>query len=518
MPKVDIPEFGLKGLNTDLPSFILPLENFSAGLNIRSSNNRLSAVPAFASFSTTFTALNKIYKGAQWTPAGSSFYNIAVVGNKSSDNSVKAYIDFNGTATTLDFPTVLDTTVGASDPDLFVFNEVLIGNFENNRPMYSAPDASTQGDFAFIPNWLPAVRTTNTTATAVVSGNSYYIATATSSDWSSVGGATVSAVGDTFLCTSTNSNISSLGAVSAAIQIYAKKMAQYNGRLIAMNLYGGAAEPITLSWSTPISTIASLTAVKWSTSGASSDGDDLITDTAGKLIDGGQLGQYFIAYKEDAVIRYRDTGSPFYLVPEVAFSDDGLYSANCFVEIEGNRHIVLGNRGVYIHNGGPEKENISKGIIETELYGSINSTHKDRTFLFRHSEDKEVWICYSTASNSGAGCDQAHVYNYQTSTWYKRSLPDINGIAETEIAGAYIALAFKPSNSSVFKIGPAVESTGHVAFQMNTMGDTSATKNVSAVYPKCLNTLKLRIQGTNNAGGSGSVVFAAGKDFNPLTQ
>jgi len=518
MPKVDIPEFGLKGLNTDLPSFILPLENFSAGLNIRSSNNRLSAVPAFASFSTTFTALNKIYKGAQWTPAGSSFYNIAVVGNKSSDNSVKAYIDFNGTATTLDFPTVLDTTVGASDPDLFVFNEVLIGNFENNRPMYSAPDASTQGDFAFIPNWLPAVRTTNTTATAVVSGNSYYIATATSSDWSSVGGATVSAVGDTFLCTSTNSNISSLGAVSAAIQIYAKKMAQYNGRLIAMNLYGGAAEPITLSWSTPISTIASLTAVKWSTSGASSDGDDLITDTAGKLIDGGQLGQYFIAYKEDAVIRYRDTGSPFYLVPEVAFSDDGLYSANCFVEIEGNRHIVLGNRGVYIHNGGPEKENISKGIIETELYGSINSTHKDRTFLFRHSEDKEVWICYSTASNSGAGCNQAHVYNYQTSTWYKRSLPDINGIAETEIAGAYIALAFKPSNSSVFKIGPAVESTGHVAFQMNTMGDTSATKNVSAVYPKCLNTLKLRIQGTNNAGGSGSVVFAAGKDFNPLTQ
>jgi len=50
------------------------------------------------------------------------------------------------------------------------------------------------------------------------------------------------------------------------------------------------------------------------------------------------------------------------------------------------------------------------------------------------------------------------------------------------------------------------------------MGDTSATKNVSAVYPKCLNTLKLRIQGTNNAGGSGSVVFAAGKNFNPLTQ
>jgi len=284
-----------------------------------------------------------------------------------------------------------------------------------------------------------------------------------------------------------------------------------------MNLYGGASEPITLSWSTPISNIASLSAVRWSSNGAFSDGDDLITDTAGKLIDGGQLGQYFLAYKEDAVIRYRDTGSPFYLVPEVAFSDDGLYSANCFVEIEGSRHIVMGNRGVYMHTGGPEKENISKGIIEDSLYSSINPAHKDRTFLFRNSEDKEVWICYSSTTNSGAGCDQAHVFNYQTNSWYKRSLPDVNNIIETEIAGTYIALAFKPSTSSVFKIGPAVESTGYVAFQLNTMSDTSATKNISAVYPKCLNTIKLRVQGTSKVGGNGLVTFGTGKDFNPIT-
>jgi len=517
MPKIDIPEFGLKGLNTDLPSFVLPLENFSDGLNIRASNNRLSAVPALTTFSSTFTALNKIYRGVQWTPAGSSFYNIAVVGNKTSDNSVKAYLDFNGVTTTLDFPTVLDNAIGTDDPDMFVFNEVLIGNFENNRPMYSAPNAATQGDFAYIPNWLPAVRTSNTVLNSVIGGGTYYISTATTTDWSSIGGPTIAAAGDTFLCTSSSADISSLGQVSYALQLYARKIAQYNGRLVAMNLYGGALEPITLSWSTPISNIASLGAVKWSTNGAFSDGDDLITDTAGKLIDGGQLGQYFMAYKEDSVIRYRDTGSPFYLVPEVAFSDDGLYSTNCFVEIEGNRHVVLGNRGVYMHSGGPDKENISKGIIEGDLYNSIHPAHKDRTFLFRHSEEKEVWICYSTSSNSGAGCNQAHVFNYQTNSWYKRSLPDINHLEETEIAGAYIALAFKPSTSSVFKIGATIEPTGYVAFQLNTMGDTSSTKNISAVYPKCLNTLKLKVQGTNKVGGTGSVVFGAGKDFNPVT-
>jgi len=517
MPKIDIPEFGLKGLNTDLPSFVLPLENFSDGINIRSISNRLSAVPAFSVFASPYAALSRIYKGAQWTPAGSSYYNIAVLGMRGSDQSVKAYIYGNSTTAALDFPTVLDNVVGSADPDLFVFNEVLIGNFENNRPMYSAPDASTQGDFAYIPNWLPAVRTSNTLLTAITVGSSYYIATATSIDWSSVGGPVSAAVGDTFLCTTTNANIAALGQASTAIQLYAKKIAQYNGRLIAMNLYGGAAEPITLSWSTPISNIASLGAVRWSTNGAFSDGDDLITDTAGKIVDGGQLGQYFIAYKEDSVIRYRDTGSPFYLVPEVAFSDDGLYSASCFVEIEGNRHVVLGNRGVYMHSGGPEKENISKGVIEVDLYSSINPAHRDRTFLFRHSEEKEVWICYSTVSNTDAGCDQAHVFNYQTNSWYKRTLPDLNDVIETEIAGTYIALGFKPANANIYSIGTAVESTGHVAFQLNTMGDTSSTKNVTAIYPKCLNTLNITIQGANKVGGSGAVVFGTGKNFNPVT-
>jgi hypothetical protein len=474
-------------------------------------------VPALTTYTSTFTALNKIYRGAQWTPAGSSFYNIAVVGNKTSDNSVKAYVDFNGTVATLDFPATTDNPIGSNDPDLFVFNELLIGNFENNRPMYSSPNASTQGDFAYIPNWLPAVRTNNVELTGVALGVSYYISEATTSDWSSVGGPSVAEVGDTFLCTAAAADITALGKVSSATQLYAKNIAQYNGRLIAMNLYGGALEPITLSWSTPISNIASLSAVRWSTNGAFSDGDDLITDTAGKLIDGGQLGQYFIAYKEDSVIRYRDTGSPFFLVPEVAFADDGMYSNKCFVEIEGNRHVVLGNRGVYVHNGGPDKENISKGVVEGDLYNSINPAHKDRTFLFRHSEEKEVWICYSTTANSGDGCNQAHVFNYQTNSWYKRSLPDINHLEETEIAGAYIALAFKPSTSSVFKIGATVEPTGYVAFQLNTMGDTSSTKNISAVYPKCLNTLKLKIQGTSKVGGNGSVAFGVGKEFNPIT-
>jgi len=516
MPKVDVPEFGLKGLNTDLPSFILPLEYFSNGVNIRSSNNRLSAVPAVTTFSSPFSALNKVYKGVQWTTAGSSYYNVAVIGNKTSDNTVKAYINSTGgSTTTLDFPTVIDNVIGTNDPDMFVFNELLIGNFENNRPMYSSPTASTQGDFVFVPNWLPAVRTNNTTLTAVSSGTSYYIATVSSTNWSSVGGPASAVVGDTFLATATNSNISSLGNVSAAVQVFAKKMAQYNGRLIAMNLYGGSLEPITLSWSTPISNIASLDAVKWSSNGAFSDGDDLITDTVGKLIDGGQLGQYFMAYKEDAVIRYRDTGSPFYLVPEVAFSDDGIYSADCFVEIEGGRHIVMGNRGVYIHNGGPEKENISQGIVETGLYASINPAHRDRTFLFRYSEEKEVWICYSNTTNSGAGCNEAHVYNYQTNTWYKRTLPNISNIEETEISGSYIALVFKSTDSIVSKIGGGLESTGNVAFQLNTMGDTSATKTISAIYPRCLSTIKLTVQGTNLIGAG--VTFGTGKNFNPVT-
>ena len=82
MPKTPRMPLGLKGLNTDIPSHSLPLDFFNAGNNMRPFNNALQGVSSFSAntsikFETsngeTFTG---VYDAAQFTPAGSSYYNV----------------------------------------------------------------------------------------------------------------------------------------------------------------------------------------------------------------------------------------------------------------------------------------------------------------------------------------------------------------------------------------------------------------------------------------------------------
>ena len=93
----------------------------------------------------------------------------------------------------------------------------------------------------------------------------------------------------------------------------------------------------------------------------------------------------------------------------VLFDDDGLYSPGCFADIGGGRHFVVGNSGVYMHDGGPNKQNISRGRIERELYADVDLVARDRTFVAHHPADKEVWICYKSVDFIGTntGCDRA---------------------------------------------------------------------------------------------------------------
>ena len=73
--------------------------------------------------------------------------------------------------------------------------------------------------------------------------------------------------------------------------------------------------------------------------------------TPGKILDGGQLGEFFIAYKTDSVVRIRETGDSSILAFESIFEDDGIYSTRCFANIGNSQHLVVGNYGIYIHDG-----------------------------------------------------------------------------------------------------------------------------------------------------------------------
>ena len=114
-------------------------------------------------------------------------------------------------------------------------------------------------------------------------------------------------------------------------------MRPFNNRLVAMNIFeehgAGTGDdvnlPIDFIWSSNITTLQSLTAAEWTASTTNTAGDAFLTDTPGKILDGGQLGEFFIAYKSDSVVRVRETGDTYVLAFESIFEDDGIYSARC---------------------------------------------------------------------------------------------------------------------------------------------------------------------------------------------
>jgi hypothetical protein len=80
MPTIPLKNLGIKGLNTDVPPQALSPENFSEGLNMRPSDGSLQGVKRFSTtFDTNTTGSNarNVYAVTQWTPVGSSNFNLA---------------------------------------------------------------------------------------------------------------------------------------------------------------------------------------------------------------------------------------------------------------------------------------------------------------------------------------------------------------------------------------------------------------------------------------------------------
>ena len=121
--------------------------------------------------------------------------------------------------------------------------------------------------------------------------------------------------------------------VYQAFPFYARGMTQYNGRLVAYNLYLDSpatpgvevVSPIELLWSQPISSLQSLNGVQWNSAPTNSAGNDYLTESPGEVLAALQLNEYLITYKSDSVYLYTDTGAPLYLVAKTLYTDDGIF-------------------------------------------------------------------------------------------------------------------------------------------------------------------------------------------------
>jgi hypothetical protein len=477
MPTIPLQNLGIQGLNTDVPAQALSPENFSDGLNMRPSDGSLQGVYKFpTAFDTNVTgnSARNVLAATQWTPVGSDNFNLAYL-YESSSGVVSFQVSQDvlnpiSSASSVTATTNLSLN-GRFGFDFFTFNGVIIVNDGINQPIRisnNGTEASPNYQSLYLANWFSGA-----------------------ADGSAQEGI-------------------------VANRVTTQRLASYNNRLVALNLSGAylANENLgnsSLAWSTPITDINTLNGITWRYSSTNSAGDDILTETSGQLLDAAQLGPYLIVYKDDSVYRYQDSGDPLYLVSELLFDDDGLYSPNCFEDIGGGRHFVLGNYGIYIHDGGPNKKDISKGRIQKDIYNTVNPAHKNRTFTFLNSRDKEVWVCYSAVGNSGTGTNFAYVYNYQSNVWYKRTLPNIKGITEGEINGQIYIYGF--SDQGLFLLSSGFEANGYARFLKQDLGNPQLTKNITAVYPMsdgAFNTTAITANSLNNS----TVDSEFAKDYN----
>ena len=435
--------FASIGLITDVPSHAIPQGAWSDCLNVRIKDGSVQGVREFVeSFSVPAEYSNsEVVALTQWTPAGSNFLNIAYIINHLGEvGGARGRVFVYNTETEL---TVEITNANADayfkidpqyPPQLFVFNEVLIVNTATGIPQYISADATTAGNLADLPNWIEYA-----------------------------------------------------GSVKAVCRI----LRPYKNRLIAMSFVNSNGTeddftddsffPIDLAFSSTITGIGSLSGVEWTASTTNTAGDAFLTQTPGRIVDGGQLGEFFIAYKTDGVVRVYETGDSFILGFDSIFEDDGIYSTRCFANIGNAQHLVIGNYGVYIHDGQSQKQDIAKGKFQDLLYALVKPEDKNLSFVYHQTRDKEIWFTFKDVTSTESGCNKCFVYCYANNTVHIRTIPNVYDIVETEIDGSLITFAAQASDS-IYELSNTLVADGYFIRTADSLELSPLVKDINKVY------------------------------------
>lgn len=454
-PEID---FSSVGLITDVPTHSLPDGAWNDCLNLRCKDGSVQGVNTFVD-AIALHDTNAVISGGkamavtQFTPAGYNYLILAFIVKGTNNKGHVVTYNTNTSAwddiTNSTAPMVF-TFDDRYPPQIFVFNELLIVNPAVDAPPMFTNAGISSGSLNILPNWP-----SDSTPTPLVT----------------------------------------------------RSLKPFGNRLMAMNIFeehtSSTADdvnlPVDILWSSHITGIGSLTSAEWSASTTNTAGDAFAVETPGKILDGGQLGEFFIAYKSDAVIRVSETGDTFVLSFESIFEDDGIYSSRCFAGIGDAMHLVVGNYGVYIHDGQSQKTDIAKGIFQDTIFDLVKAAEKDRAFCFQQTRDKEVWFCFSSTTNTGLGCNLAFVYDYNEKKLHKRSLPGLSDIYETELDGELKIYATKPDDTKLQTLSnSAYEADGFFTKEDDNLADNTNIKWINGIWLDSVNNVKVGLTATQH--------------------
>lgn len=204
-----------------------------------------------------------------------------------------------------------------------------------------------------------------------------------------------------------------------------KSLRSFKNMLVALNVTkSGTAYPHMLKWSNLADPGALPTS--WDHTDATKDAGELpIVQGQGAIIDGLELKDSFIVYKEASAHRIDYVGGAFILSNKQIFGMSGLLNRNCAVEFDGY-HLAVTTSDIVVHDGYSASSVLDKKA-RRHFFQSIDSEYAHLVFAFKNPFLNEIFIAYPSIGSTV--CNQAVVYNYVDKTVSFRSLPSLNHAA-----------------------------------------------------------------------------------------
>lgn len=203
---------------------------------------------------------------------------------------------------------------------------------------------------------------------------------------------------------------------------FCKSMRSFKNFLVALNVTkAGTQFRHMVKWSTPA--VPGAVPSTWDPSDPTQDaGENDLASSPGEIIDGLQLRDSFMIYKEDAIWRMNYIGGVAVMSFQQVAGTSGALNRNCIVEND-TYHFVLTGSDVIIHDG----QNVTS-ILDKQsrraLFQSFDASATDRAFVFKNPFLNEIWVCYPEAGNSIP--NKALVWNYRDRTVSYRDIPSIH--------------------------------------------------------------------------------------------
>lgn len=202
---------------------------------------------------------------------------------------------------------------------------------------------------------------------------------------------------------------------------FCKALRGYKNFLVALNVTRNSVNyPYMVKWSHPAD--PGSIPISWATNDPTVDaGEQDIGQGYGAIVDGGQLQDSFIIYKEDSIWRMDLIGGQQVFNFKKIIGDSGALNRNCIVEFKG-MHLVLTNSDIIV-NDGMNPISILDKISRRWLFRNIDVDGIDNCFVFKNTFFNEIYICYPEVSSLIP--NRAIVWNYKDQTVSHREMPEV---------------------------------------------------------------------------------------------